>query len=201
MIFLCKRMKKGIKGYVDYVLELFKQMYHLSTSKMAIIDSYCIPVCVLKHKKSLKVLQIWHSIGKIKKSGYQSLDTESGRSSKMAKAMCMHKNYDAIIAGGDAFNKFYEEGFNVSKDVLLNYGLPRIDHIIETSKNKNKKVFEKFPELKGKKIVYYAPTFRTYDVDGPQKLLDAYNPKEFALIITCHPNQKIDVNEVYNEII
>lgn len=195
MIFLCKRMKKGIKGYVDYVLELFKQMYHLSTSKMAIIDSYCIPVCVLKHKKSLKVLQIWHSIGKIKKSGYQSLDTESGRSSKMAKAMCMHKNYDAIIAGGDAFNKFYEEGFNVSKDVLLNYGLPRIDHIIETSKNKNKKVFEKFPELKGKKIVYYAPTFRTYGIDGPKKLLDAYNPEDFALIITCHPNQKIEINK------
>ena len=58
-----------------------------------------------------------------------------------------------------------------------------------------KKVFDKYPELKGKKIVYYAPTFRTYDVDGPQKLLDAYNPKDFALIITCHPNQKIDVNK------
>lgn len=195
MVFLCKRMGKGLKEYIMFAFEILKQMYHLATSKMAIIDSYCIPVCVLKHKKSLKVLQIWHSIGKIKKSGYQTLDTESGRSKKMAEAMCMHKNYDAIVAGGHAFDKFYEEGFNVKKDVLLNYGLPRIDYIIETDKKKKKKVFDKYPELKGKKIVYYAPTFRTYDVDGPQKLLDAYNPKDFALIITCHPNQKIDVNK------
>lgn len=195
MIFLCKRMGKGIKEYLIYSVEILKQMYHLATSKMAIIDSYCIPVCILKHKKSLKVLQIWHSIGKIKKSGYQTLDTASGRSSKNAKLLCMHKNYDAIIAGGEAFNKFYEEGFNVKKDILLNYGLPRIDYIIETSKNKNNKVLNKYPELKGKKIVYYAPTFRTYDVEGPQKLLDKYNPKDFALIITCHPNQKLKINK------
>lgn len=195
MIFLCKRMKNGIKGKIEYVIELFKQMYHLATSKMAIIDSYCIPVCVLKHKKSLTVLQIWHSIGKIKKSGYQTLDTPSGRSSKMAKAMCMHKNYDAIIAGGEAFDKFYEEGFNVKKDVLLHYGLPRIDHIIDVSLSKDKKIFNKYPELRGKKIVYYAPTFRTYDVDGPQDLIDKYNKDDFALIITCHPNQKLNINK------
>lgn len=195
MVFLCKRMGKGIKEYFLYAIEILRQMYHLATSKMAIIDSYCIPVCVLKHKKSLKVLQIWHSIGKIKKSGYQTLDTESGRSGKTARIMCMHKNYDAIVAGGEAFNKFYEEGFNVKKDVLLNYGLPRIDYIIQTAKAKKKKVFEKYPELKGKKIVYYAPTFRTYDVDGPQKLLDAYNHDDFELIITCHPNQKLEINK------
>lgn len=195
MVFLCKRMGKGLKEYFLFGIEVLKQMYHLATSKMAIIDSYCIPVCCLKHKKSLKVLQIWHSIGKIKKSGYQTLDTESGRSSKAAKLLNMHKNYDAIVAGGEAFNKFYEEGFNVQKDILLNYGLPRIDYIIETSKNKNNKVLEKYPELKGKKIVYYAPTFRTYEVDGPQKLLDAYNPNDFALIITCHPNQKLEINK------
>ncbi len=194
-VFLCKRMGKGLKEYFLFAVEILKQMYHLATSKMAIIDSYCIPVCILKHKKDLKVLQIWHSIGKIKKSGYQTLDTESGRSSKNAKLLCMHKNYDAIVAGGEAFNKFYEEGFNVKKDVLLNYGLPRIDYIIETSKSKTNKVLKKYPELKGKKIVYYAPTFRTYDVDGPQKLLDAYNPKDFSLIITCHPNQKLEINK------
>lgn len=195
MVFLCKRMGKGIKEYFLFAIEILRQMYHLATSRTAIIDSYCIPVSVLKHKKSLKVLQIWHSIGKIKKSGYQTLDTESGRNGKTAKILCMHKNYDAIVAGGEAFNKFYEEGFNVNKDVLLNYGLPRIDYIIQTSKQKKNKVLETYPELKGKKIVYYAPTFRTYDVTGPQKLLDAYNPKDFALIITCHPNQKLEINK------
>lgn len=195
MVFLCKRIGKKLKDKLLYAFEILRQMYHLATSKMAIIDSYCIPVCILKHKKTLKVLQIWHSIGKIKKSGYQTLDTISGRSSKSAKLLCMHKNYDAIIAGGEAFDKFYEEGFNVKKDVLLNYGLPRIDYILQNEENAKKKFFTKYPELKNKKIVYYAPTFRTYDVKGPQILINKYNPKDFALIITCHPNQKLEINK------
>lgn len=199
MIFMCKRLEKGIINSIKYYFTTIRQMYHLATSKMAIIDSYCIPVCVLKHKKELKVLQIWHSIGKIKKSGYQTVGTASGRTKEMAEVMCMHKNYDAIIAGGVKFNSFYKEGFNVSEEVLLNYGLPRIDYLIKASQDPESKVYKKFPELKDKKIVYYAPTFRTYSVNGPQKLIDEYNPKDFALIVTCHPNQKlkIDTSKVY----
>lgn len=195
MVFICKRFEKGIANGLKYAFVVLRQMYHLATSKMAVIDSYCIPVCILKHKKELKVLQIWHSIGKIKKSGYQTLDTPSGRTRKMAELMCMHKNYDAIIAGGIAFNEFYKEGFNVSEDVLLNYGLPRIDYLIKTANAKETKVYDKYPELVNKKIVYYAPTFRTYEVDGPKNLIDKYNPEDFALILTCHPNQKLNVDE------
>ena len=194
MVFICHRLEKGVLNYIKFAFIILKQMYNLATSRMAVIDSYCIPVCVLKHKKNLKVLQIWHSIGKIKKSGYQTLDTPSGRERKMAELMCMHKNYDAIVAGGPAFNEFYKEGFNVSEDVLLNYGLPRIDCLIEKSKEEGSLVFDKYPELKGRKIVYYAPTFRTYSIDGFKKLFDLYNPDDFALIVTCHPNQQLEIN-------
>lgn len=195
MVFLCKRLEKGIGNGIKYYFTMVRQMYYLATSKMAVIDSYCIPVCILKHKKKLKILQIWHSIGKIKKSGYQTLDTPSGRSRKIAEIMCMHKNYDAIIAGGKAFNQFYKEGFNVSEDVLLNYGLPRIDYLLKTNEDSKSKVYDKFPELRGKKIVYYAPTFRTYDVEGPKRLIDKCNKEDFELILTCHPNQKLNVDE------
>ena len=195
MIFLCKRIKKGLFNSILYIFTIFRQMQALATSKVAILDSYSIPVCILKHKKSLFVLQIWHSIGKIKKSGYQTLDTPSGHSSKMAKLMCMHKNYDKILAGGPAFDKFYEEGFNVKRDKLLHYGLPRIDYLLQNKKNAREKMYTAFPELKNKKVVYYAPTFRTYDVDGPERLIEKYNPKDFAFILTCHPNQKLNIDE------
>lgn len=194
MVFMCKRIKKGILNSISYFFTLVTQMYNLATSKIAIIDSYCIPVCVLNHKKSLFVLQIWHSIGKIKKSGYQTLDTPSGRSSKMAKLMCMHKNYDKIIAGGPAFDEFYELGFNVKKDVLLHYGLPRIDYLLNNEKRLKKEIYEKYPEFKNKKIVYYTPTFRTYDVDGPLKMMKEFEKQDFILIVRGHPNQRLDID-------
>lgn len=194
MVFLCQRIEKGIRSSIKYSFTILKQMHALATSKIAIIDSYCIPVCILNHKKSLFVLQIWHSIGKIKKSGYQTLDTPSGRSSKMAKLMCMHQNYDKIIAGGPAFDEFYEAGFNVSKDKLLHYGLPRIDYLLDNEKRLKKEIYEKYPEFKNKKIVYYTPTFRTYEVDGPQKMMEEYNKKDFILIVRGHPNQRLDID-------
>ena len=198
-IFICKRMESGLLSKLSFGLTILKQMYYLATSKVAIIDSYCIPVCILKHKKSLFILQIWHSIGKIKKSGYQTLDTPSGRDKKLAEVMCMHKNYDAIIAGGNAFNKFYCEGFNCSEDILLNYGLPRIDYLINSSDQIKEDIYEKYPEFKNKKIVLYAPTFRTYDVKGFNEIEKYYNKKDFILIIKPHLNQILDFenNDIY----
>lgn len=200
MKFICKRIDKGLLNNIKYFFSILKQMQALATSKVAIIDSYCIPVCILRHKKSLTILQIWHSIGKIKKSGYQTLDTISGRNSKIAKLMCMHKNYTKIIAGGPAFDKFYEEGFNVKKDVLLHYGLPRIDYLLNNKDKFRSEVIKKYPEFKNKKIVYYVPTFRKYDIDGPDKLFEEYNKKDFILIVRGHPNQPLDFdhNVIYD---
>ena len=58
IICLTKRIDKGIKGLVGYYLHLYKQMYHLATSNICIIDTYIIPVSVLKHKKELRLVFI-----------------------------------------------------------------------------------------------------------------------------------------------
>lgn len=194
MVFICKRLEKGIKSKISFFFTIIRQMYNLATSKVAVLDSYCIPVSVLKHKKSLYVLQIWHSIGKIKKSGYQTLDTPSGRDKKMAELMCMHKNYNNIIAGSEAFDEFYEEGFNVGKDILLHYGLPRIDYLINSKEKVKSEILKEYPEFKNKKIVLYAPTFRTYETDAIEKITKSYNPKDFILIVKSHHNQLLSIN-------
>lgn len=63
LVFLCKKMKSSLtkkREYIDYVFNLigyiFKAMYYLATSKVCITESYCVPISVLKHKKSLKVM-------------------------------------------------------------------------------------------------------------------------------------------------
>lgn len=75
-------------------------------------------------KKSLTVIQMWHALGKIKQSGYQTLGKASGRGAEMAHLLKMHENYDYIIAGGKAWNPFYEKSFNQPQDKLVNCGLP-----------------------------------------------------------------------------
>ena len=62
----------GFVAKLKYCATLICDMYYLATSKVAIVDTYSIPVSCLKHKKDLKVVQMWHAHGAIKKFGLQA---------------------------------------------------------------------------------------------------------------------------------
>ena len=67
IVVLNKRLEKDLKSKIIYAFFMFKQMYHMATSKVIIIDSYAILVSILKQKKGTKVIQIWHALGSLKK--------------------------------------------------------------------------------------------------------------------------------------
>ena len=195
---ICRRYEKSEKGYSEYLVfakNILRSLYHLSTSGVCVIDGYWPAVSMLKHKKTLTVVQLWHAMGKIKESGYKSLNKKSGRNPKVAKAMAMHRNYDVIIAGGKAWNKFYCESFDVSEDVLLNCGLPRIDYLLSTKAENRERVLKAYPEFENKTVLLYAPTFRRgWDADWGNfpELLDF---EKYALVVKNHPNQKLKLTE------
>lgn len=113
------------------IIDVLIEMYHIATSKVCIIDSYIIPISTLRHKKSLTVIQIWHSIGVSKNFGFTALGLKEGANKKLAKIMNMHKNYDYIIASGETSIEYYQKSFNVEKDIIKNIGLPRIDYLLD----------------------------------------------------------------------
>ncbi len=194
-IMICSRLDHSAKGCILFFVQLLRSMYHLATSNICIIDSYWPAVSMLKHKKSLKVIQIWHSIGKMKKSGYQSLGKKSGRKPEFAGYLKMHKNYDYFIGGAPVWNKYYAEAFNIDESRILNYGLPRIDYLIKTQDSNRAKFFEEFPGLIGKKIVLYAPTFRKKMKSHWQDILRASKYDDIIIIVKNHPGQIMGTNK------
>lgn len=187
---ICQRVGTDFKGYLKYIKALFSSMVHLATSQVCILDSYWPAVSILKHKKELTVIQIWHAIGKIKKSGYASVGKKSGRKIEYARQLHMHENYDYIVAGAEAWNQFYCESFGVSEDIILNYGLPRIDYLIKTEQINRKRFFTENPELESKKIVLYAPTFRRNMKSRWREIEALAENDEIVLIIKTHPGEK-----------
>lgn len=191
IVAICHRMAGGKDGILGFAIATLKSMYHLSTSSVCVLDAYWPVVSILNHKKGLTVIQMWHAIGKIKQSGYQTLDKESGRSGKLSRLLCMHENYDIIIAGGEAWNQFYCKSFNTTCDKLINIGLPRIDHLLEKEEYNRGEIFESYPKLKGKIVLLYAPTFRRGIELNWEPLVENIDFTRFALIIKGHPNQSI----------
>ena len=192
-VMITKRADKSFSDLFVFALQTLGSMFHLATASVCVLDSYWPAVSMLKHKDSLAVIQIWHAMGKIKKSGYQSLDKGLGRSSMIAHEMRMHRNYDVIIAGGKAFNPFYCASFGVDESVLYNVGLPRMDMLRENTEKCRRQFYDAYPELEGKKIVLYAPTFRKGQIFDPKAIVDAFdfNGRQ-QLIIKRHPNQRLN---------
>ena len=211
VIVLCHKLEGGekatIKNKIGYILHCFKQMYHIATSKVIILDSYCIMASILKHKKNLKIIQMWHSMGTMKKFGYQILGMEEGSSLKTAKAMKMHQNYDYVFASSKNYAKYLAEGFGCSTDIIRIYSLPRVDML--TSKEYKRKISsqikEKYPEIERKKNIVYCPTFRKDEgqmQDEIYKLISEIDHNKYNLILKLHPLSQIkieDSNVIYDK--
>ena len=197
IVTLCNRLEgEDSGGMVRFAWTTLKSMYHMATSRVCVLDAYWPAVSILHHKKSLTVIQMWHALGKIKQSGYQTLDKESGRSGQIARLMKMHENYDYIIAGGKAWNPYYCQSFHTTEDKLVNCGLPRIDHLLRTAASNREEAMKAYPQFQGKTVILYAPTFRRNIALRWEELADAAQAagESCVLIVKGHPNQKLDIS-------
>ena len=208
IVILCKILRKTAKERLKYCSYIIKCMYHIATAKVCILDGYSIPISILKHKKDLTIIQIWHASGAIKKFGYQSINKKEGRGIQIAKIMKMHKNYNYVVAPSKATAEFYQEAFGVEKDKIVINGLPRLDYILgdEKSKEKTKDFYIDYPDYRYKGTILYVPTFRK-DEENSEKinqLINSVNFSKYNLIIKLHPLDKTNsdseytVNKKYN---
>ena len=178
---------------------MFTQMYHIATSKVVILDSYCISVSVLKHKKKLCVIQMWHAMGAYKKFAYSILDKKEGSSKKIASLMRMHKNYNFVFSSSKKSSINFAEAFNIELNKVKIMPLPRVDLL--TDKNNilktKKRICSKYPCLKKKKNILYAPTFRKkYNSKKDiYNLINAVDFDNYNLIIKLHPLSKIKIDD------
>lgn len=195
VVVLCKMIPDSFSGKVKYLGEMFRQMKAFATSKVVVLDGYCILASMLKHKKELKIIQIWHALGAFKKFGRSVLDKEGGKSSKTAKAFKMHKNYSLIAASGDECVPFFSQAFGQPESRFIPIGIPRMDYLTdkEESARVRGNILRKYPRLdNGRKNILYAPTFRDTEEDkaalvkATEDLVNKVNYSDFNLIVKHH---------------
>lgn len=195
---LCKTLDGGVNSTfrhrLRYMLHMFYQLYHLATAKVVILDTYCIVVSLLKHRKSLQVIQMWHSMGTMKLFGYTAVGTKEGSSIKVAENMHMHENYTYFIAASPNYKEHLAKGFRCDADKCFISPLPRYDLLksAEYKKKKRREIFSLYPELDNKKMILYCPTFRK-DETLMQKAIDGladHLPEGCCLVAKLHPLSK-----------
>lgn len=187
-------------GKIKYGLNLVtRQMFALATSKVVILDGYSIAVSVLKHRKDLKIIQMWHAMGSLKCFGYATINSAEGYNKETAQVFRMHKNYDYILASSRNCIVPLSIAFGNPVDKFLVMSLPRID-IITDKKIKEQlrgRILKRYPHICQKRNILYAPTFRKNAdmVNAIKDLIDSVDYEEFNLIIKLHPLMKEQINQ------
>lgn len=204
VVLLCKTLDGGVASTFmnkfHYAFHMFVQMYHLATSKVVILDSYCIVASILKHRKSLTIIQMWHSMGTMKKFGYTTLDTQEGSKRELAEVMQMHANYDYVFASAEAYKSHLADGFRCAVEKIVTMPLPRLDLLqSETYKEEiRRKIYVRYPELKEKPVILYCPTFRKDETDfakAVEALSAAVDYERYNFVAKLHPLSKVKLTE------
>lgn len=201
-VILAKMIHEGITAKIGYCFHMLRQMYHIATSEAVILDTYCIPVSILKQRQSLVVIQMWHALGAFKKFGYSILDQKEGSSSKTAKLMHMHENYTYALTSSQAALPHFAEAFHMKEEDMRIYPLPKTDLLVDESYRKKiiARIDQAYPDLASadKKILVYAPTFRKTDdhlQSAIKKLIDAIDFDRYILVLKLHPLTELKIDD------
>lgn len=190
--YITKKDVNGIKGkgiIKNFIPFFIVKSYHLATSNYVLLDDAFIPLAYLKFRKGVKVIQLWHGTGTIKKFGQ---DVNTGKLKELEYKV--NQNITHLIVNSYKIIDQYSGAFGVEKSKVYPLGLPRTDTLFRKEKLENEvnMFYIKYPELKDKKIILYAPTFRDLETDNPKihldysKLLEGIS-KDWILMLKLHP--------------
>lgn len=196
LVFLCKKIGPGIGGKIAYCFHMLAQMYHIATSQVVVLDSYCICVSVLKQRESLVVIQMWHALGSLKKFGLSIVGDGEGSDKGIADAFAMHKNYTYVLTSGKACLKNFAEAFGYDEEHMVVMSLPRVDKLTEADLRTEvcERIYDEYPDFGSKKVVVYAPTFRKgKDISAEiSALAKCFDKDEYVFILKKHPLMSVE---------
>lgn len=78
IVYLCRMIGDTLPARIGYGFHLLRCAAQLATASVCIVDGYCIPVSMLKHRPGLRIVQVWHALGAVKKFGRQALAVPPG---------------------------------------------------------------------------------------------------------------------------
>ena len=183
IVSIAKMLHKNPKSIIENFFLFFKEMYHISTSKILIIDGYCVMASTLWHKKNLIIIQTWHANGIIKKIGLQTLENRSNFQRKLAIHMNMHKHYNYVLSSSKESSKVFLKAFDIKENNILEIGTPMLDYLHDGKY----KIKDKFFCENSKPNVIYMPTIRKDEKLDMSDLINNFNYDKYNLYLKLHP--------------
>ena len=148
----------GKMGYGSLLKWLRQFMKRYAVAEYVFICDNFLPVSACEKRPETKVVQLWHSGGLLKKSGYDTTEDIP----KMYKGDSVYKNYDLLTVSAPCCVPVFTKTMRLASGVVQATGISRSDYYYDDAWNQanHEEFYRKYPEAKGKKVILWAPTFR-----------------------------------------
>lgn len=184
--FRAEKIKRGDEKKLSF---FFIKSYHLATAGCVLQDNIFLPMAYLKFPENVKVIQLWHGTGTIKKFGQ---DFNTGRLKELERRA--NRTITHLIINAKSMEWLYKSAFGVPSEKIYALGLPRTDALFDLKRREEnrREFYRQYPGLEGKKLILYAPTFRDKEAKNPKLMLDTELilkglPDEWVLGFRLHP--------------
>ncbi|WP_052353776.1 CDP-glycerol glycerophosphotransferase family protein [Neobacillus jeddahensis] len=200
-------MLKSSIGTKKTIKELVLLAYYIATARFIIIDDFYPMIYPLKIRSGADLIQVWHAVGAFKKFGFSRSELPGNQ----LYTSLYHKNYTKVVVSSQSVVKHYAEGFGISKDKIYPIGIPRTDVFFDEQYKhlKRKELLNRYPYIKNKKVILFAPTFRGNGQNSAYypfeqldlKLLYEKLNSEYIFFFKLHPfiTTKIDIPAQYQD--
>lgn len=163
--------------------------FHLATAGYVFLDNEFLPMAYIRFSAETKVVQLWHGTGTIKRFGQDVNTGVLGRLEYRANQRITH-----LIVNSEAVRDEYASAFGIRPERIYVLGLPRTDLLLRPLflEEKREEFLDAHEELRGKRCILYAPTFRDDEVENPRLHLELSRMSEMlgrdsVLLIRLHP--------------
>ena len=181
----------GLLGKLRYALRLIRGMHLLRTSRLVVVDNAYLPIHVTGHRAGTTVVQVWHAEGALKRFGVDTIAPPPP-----PERWFLHRNYDWVVTSGERSRGPWSRAFGTPLERVVALGSPRTDALFDQTAlaAARARVLGAHPQLAGRRVVLYAPTFRGRGrgkrpgggLDGTA-LRAGLDPRDI-LVLKSHPN-------------
>jgi len=176
------------------IFSFLASIYHLATAKVVIMDNYYAFLSSVQFKREVKRLQIWHAVGAIKTFGLKDSSIKDRSKKANERFLKVYNQFEHTLVGSNKMENIFKEAFGLPSSSFIRTGIPRTDLFFDDL-HKNKiitELYDHYPELRNKKVILYAPTFRDGQIDHytlPINLaaLKKTLGKEYIFVLKLHP--------------
>lgn len=165
----------------------------MAEAECILVDDFYPIIYPIPLRRKTKLIQVWHAMGAFKTVGFSRMGKPGGP----GRFTVTHRNYTDAIVSSESIRKDYAEAFHMDISQVHATGVPRTDIFFDDmySSEVEERIYAKYPVLREKKVILFAPTFRgngqmsahyKYEWIDFERLRDAFSD-EYICVLKMHP--------------